>query len=131
GEMEGDDAYVFGCVTGAVIDEAGHVHVADAQAFEVRVFSPAGEYLHRYGRAGEVPGEFRNISGIGRDGAGGVAVLDGGLARVGRFAAEGGFVDSFRLERTHMIHDYNAPVRFDAYGRFHDRVSLSTRVDEA
>ena len=117
-------------MTGAVLDEASRVHVADAQALEVRVFSPAGEFLFRYGRAGEGPGEFRNISGIGRDGAGGVAVLDGSLGRVSRFDAEGEYRESFRLERAYMIHGYNAPVRFDAEGRFHDRVQLSTRIDE-
>ena len=43
GEVQGEDPYVFGRVSGVVVDAAGRIHVADSQAREIRVFSEAGD----------------------------------------------------------------------------------------
>ena len=126
GVMDGAAEEVLGEVAGVAVDEEGRIWVADDQAKEIRVFDPDGVFLRVVGREGEGPGEFRNLSGLARA-PGGVAALDGVLARVTVFDAEGGVVRSFRLERPYMILMAGAPMAFDQAGRFFDRTHLSTR----
>jgi hypothetical protein len=59
GEVDGPAPFVFGRVTGLAEDERGRILVADFSANEVRVFSPAGDFLFSIGREGEGPGEMR------------------------------------------------------------------------
>lgn len=125
GEVDGADPYVFGDVTGVLVNEDGRIYIADTQALEVRIFSPEGEFVSRFGRSGDGPGEMRNISGLGWAPGGGVTVLDGRLSRVSIFDATGKFSNSFRLERPYMIFGRGALVRFDAKGHFYDRTALS------
>lgn len=127
GEVDGREAYTFGQVAGVVVGEDGRIYVGDAQNLEVRVFSGDGELETRFGREGEGPGEFRNISGVSRA-PGGVAVLDGMLGRVTVFAPRGEIVRSFRLERPYMILEHFALMRFDDGGRFYDRARLASAV---
>jgi hypothetical protein len=91
GETEGDDAYVFGQISGVAVDPLGQIHVADPQALQIRVFSPEGEFLRQVGREGEGPGEFKHIGGLALA-PDGVAALDGGLGRVTVFGLTGDVV---------------------------------------
>jgi 6-bladed beta-propeller len=125
GAVDGPEPYVFGSVGGVVVAADGRIYVADAQAREIRVFSPGGEYLERFGRGGEGPGEFGHIGGLGGAPGGGVAALDGQLARVSVFDPDGRFLRSFRLERPYMVLQSGSPVRFDGEGRFYDRTGLA------
>ncbi len=125
GEVDGEDPYVFGRVAGVTVGEDGRIYVGDTQALEVRVFSPGGEFLTRFGREGEGPGEFTNISGVGRAPEG-IAVLDGRQARVTVFRPDGEVVRTIRLERRYMVFEYGALMRFDREGRFYDRARLSS-----
>ncbi len=54
----------FGQVFSLTTDDQGRIYVADFQASEIRVFSPEGECLRTFGRAGEGPGEFVMLAGI-------------------------------------------------------------------
>ncbi len=54
----------FGDVFSLTVDNAGRIYVADAQADDIRVFSPEGECLRVFGGAGEGPGEFAMLAGI-------------------------------------------------------------------
>jgi hypothetical protein len=128
GAVDGAEPYVFGQVAGVAIGDDGRIYVADGHATEIRVFSPEGEFVTRFGRKGEGPGEFLDISGLGLGPQGGIAVLDGRLGRVSLFDADGKFSRSFRLERPYLILEYGALVRFDEEGRFYDRTSLSSRI---
>jgi hypothetical protein len=38
GELEGAEEYLFGQISGLAVDSEGHIHVADPQAKEIRVF---------------------------------------------------------------------------------------------
>ena len=127
GAMDGPEPYVFGQVSGVVVGSEGQIYVADDQAKEVRIFSPLGEFLARFGRAGDGPGEFRNISGLGRGPDDGLAVLDGSQSRISVFDAAGGFQRFFRLERPFRILLHGSPVRFDEEGRYYDLTPLSSR----
>lgn len=126
GRMDGAEEEVFGAVTGVVVDADGRIWVADGQASEIRVFGPEGTFLRRVGRAGEGPGEFRNISGLALA-PDGVGALDGQLGRVTVFRPDGGVARTFRLERAYMVLEQGAPMAFDDEGRFFDRARLSLR----
>lgn len=82
GVVEGDAAYQFTGVTGAVRLDDGTVVVADGGAQEVRFFGPDGRFREGVGRQGGGPGEFTGLSGLGKDGAGGVWAYDFSLRRI-------------------------------------------------
>lgn len=124
GVVSGPAPYVFGAIAGVVVGPRGRVYVGDAQADQVRVFSAAGKYLATFGRKGEGPGEFQNISGLGPAPGGGVAALDGALGRVTVFDSTGVVERTFRLARPYEVLEYDALVRFDTLGRFYDRTGL-------
>lgn len=127
GEVEGPGEYVFGRISDVVVDAQGHIHVADPQATEIRIFSPAGAFVRRLGREGEGPGEFGHISGLTLTSSG-VAALDGRLNRVTVFGPEGDVSRTFRLQRPYMILEHHAPMAFDSPGRFFDRARLARGV---
>lgn len=58
GELDGEDAYLFGQVTGLEVTEDGRVVLVDQQARRVRIFAPDGTHERSFGQAGEGPGEF-------------------------------------------------------------------------
>jgi len=57
GSLEGDDAYVFGFVSGIAVDDAGRILVADMHAHEIRVFDADGTHRFSFARRGAGPGE--------------------------------------------------------------------------
>ena len=57
GHVDGAPELQFGEIVSLDVDRAGRIYVLDQQAQEVRVFSPAGEYLRSVGQPGEGPGE--------------------------------------------------------------------------
>jgi hypothetical protein len=130
GELEGEDVYVFGRISGVTVDSRGQIHVADSQALEIRVFSREGEFLRRVGRDGEGPGEFRHIGGLALA-PDGVAALDGILGRVTVFGSTGEVIQTFRLRRPYMLLKPFAAMGFGPQGQFLDRarLSMTTGVD--
>jgi hypothetical protein len=108
GSLEGDEAYQFGQIGGVDVDADGNVYITDAQAQEVRVFDPAGAYLHTIGAPGGGPGEFgRGVSGVFVVG-GEVVVPDLGNTRVSRFNLDGDFIASEQIDLAKGI-----PLRMD------------------
>ena len=89
GEMDGADPYLFGNVRGLDVDDRGRILVVDAQAREVRVFSPEGRHLHSFGRRGEGPGEFSEPDVIRIRDDGLLVIRDQRNARFSLFAPEG------------------------------------------
>jgi len=89
GELEGDGPDVFGRVGGLAVGPNGNVHVLDAQANEIRVFSPVGAHLRTMGGRGQGPGELQNPGGIGVLSDGRVLVRDPRNLRVQVYAADG------------------------------------------
>lgn len=59
-----DPCSAFGDAFSLTVDSAGRIYVADAQADDIRVFSPEGECLRVFGGAGGGPGEFAMLAGI-------------------------------------------------------------------
>ena len=58
GRMSGDERYLFGEVTGAIVLRGGRIAILDRQAALIRVYSPEGEHIEDWGGRGEGPGEF-------------------------------------------------------------------------
>jgi hypothetical protein len=72
-------------------DDAGHIYVADVAGSEVRVFDARGRHVRSFGGPGDEPGEFRRISGMDWGPDGRLRIMDGQLARLSVFDADGSF----------------------------------------
>ena len=76
GAMDGEPAYLFDRIAGALTLSDGRIVVADMGASELRFFDPAGQHLMSAGSKGEGPGEFRQIMGLHSLPDDGIAVYD-------------------------------------------------------
>ncbi|HXV13619.1 MAG TPA: 6-bladed beta-propeller, partial [Candidatus Krumholzibacteria bacterium] len=59
-----EPAYLFGQITFIAIADDNSVFVVDGQLNMIRHYDPRGVYLAHVGRAGEGPGEYREIKGM-------------------------------------------------------------------
>lgn len=91
GRLDGPVEYTFGRVAGVTVALDGSVIVGDAQGPVVRRYSVEGVYLGDIGRAGEGPGEYSSLAGLGVAPSGDLAVFDVSNARVTWFTAAGDF----------------------------------------
>jgi len=71
----------FSGIAGLQLDPHGGIWVLDRQAHEIRVFSPAGDFVRAIGRQGEGPGEFVEANGFALDARGLVWIPDHRLRR--------------------------------------------------
>ena len=90
GETEGRPEYQFGQIGTIGVGSDGSLYVIDAQAQQVKVFSPDGTFEHTIGRPGAGPGEIGPgalfvLVGIGDT----VFVPDLGNRRINRYAPDG------------------------------------------
>lgn len=91
----------------------GTVYVLDWQDGCVRVFDAGGQFVRQVGRPGQGPGDINTPCWIDLGPRGELFVLDGRNMRVSRFAQDGTFVKSFRVEK------YSATLRADGAGRLY------------
>ena len=78
----------------------GYLYAMEGGAFGVKgvlVFDQEGHFIRQIGRAGEGPGEFRQLAAFGWHGDT-LWVLDNALYRVASFSLDGEFLDSWRYE---------------------------------
>lgn len=113
GTLEGPAETTFGRVANVGVDASGRIHVVDAQARTVRVFDPAGTYLHSVGHEGEGPGELQQPSGIAFHPDGRLLVRDFGNTRINVYSADGEPLDTWRLPGG-FSHGY--PLHIDTAG---------------
>ncbi|MET0395983.1 MAG: hypothetical protein ABW277_04095 [Longimicrobiaceae bacterium] len=99
GVAEGDAAYQFGSVAGAVRLADGGIAVADRQSGDVRWYDARGRHVRTVGRKGGGPGEFTRIGWIQAVGDS-LAVGDGGASRVTILGPDGAV-----LRTTAMVDD--------------------------
>lgn len=97
GELDGDEAYLFGDVHGIDVDDSGRIWVVDAQAAAVRVYAPDGRHLADLGRRGEGPGEFLRPDFIRIRSDGTILVRDQRNARFSRFSTEGEYLGGWAI----------------------------------
>jgi len=96
GEEVGDDAYLFGSITGAWATN-DHIYVVDSQIPAVRAFDHEGNYLFDVGRTGQGPGEYSQPMGLAVDADGRVIITDIAGARLNTYDAEGTSLESWAL----------------------------------
>ena len=125
GEIDGDDPYLFTRIESIVEDAGGRLIVADLQSHQVRVFGSGGDFLFRFGRQGEGPGELTRpcCLSFGPDGA--LWVRESTRYSVFRLNAASAEYDR-GVRIAHGGVGMVAPVTFDAAGRLVDIGSLMT-----
>jgi len=89
GVVEGESAFQFTGITGAVRLRDGTVVVADEGSQEVRFFGPDGAHRRTVGRRGGGPGEFTGLAALGKDAGGRVWAYDFSLRRITWMDGEG------------------------------------------
>lgn len=98
-----DPDYGFSRIGGVDVDRDGNVWVFEAQARELRAYSPTGELLRRVGQRGDGPGEFSQWGTIDFGVAGDTLwVFDSGNRRLTLFNRMGevlsdGTIEQFRI----------------------------------
>jgi hypothetical protein len=92
GVLQGDSAYQFDQIAGAVRLADGRIVVADGASSQIRTFDTHGRLLSVTGRRGGGPGEFEIIASLGAAGGDTVWVYDFSLRRVSFFTATGDLV---------------------------------------
>ncbi len=97
GVVDGDPAYQFSMVAGAVRLAGGGVVVADGGFQEVRFFDADGAHVRSTGGTGSGPGEFTGLAGLGPTPGGGVWAYDFPLRRVTVLDAAGDVAGLSRL----------------------------------
>jgi hypothetical protein len=112
GELEGEAPFVFGRIGWIDVDADGRLAVLDAQAREVRVFSPEGDHVRTIGRTGDGPGEFRSPMQVRFASDGRIIVRE--AARFSVFSPEGEYVAGWPLRSGFST---NAPFFLDANDR--------------
>jgi hypothetical protein len=129
GSMEGEEAYVFGRVSGLARDDAGRIYVADLHAHEVRVFGEDGEHRFTLGRRGGGPGELSSpcCLAFGPDGL--LWVRDNGNARYVAFEVSEQNATAVATQRmSHSDANRHVATTFDEAGRL---VDVGMRPDPA
>lgn len=97
GVLEGDPSYQLFQVAGALRLTDGRIVVANRGTNELRFYDAVGVYLGASGRKGGGPGEFENLSWLGRLGSDSLLAYDSRHFRVSMFDSAGRFVRSFAL----------------------------------
>jgi len=96
--VEGDLNLQFGQIAGIAVDSRQRILVLDAQARNIRVFSPDGAYQQSIGQPGEGPGELGAQVGALFVGPGDTLLVpDLANERVNRYAPDGTSLGSFPL----------------------------------
>jgi hypothetical protein len=124
-----EEAFAFGDITGLTVAADGRIYVADGQAKEICAFSPTGEFLFRFGRSGEGPGEFGAIDALARTPQGDILARDPRLFRITRFAVDGGYIALFRIQRPFQQYASGLGFAIDRDGVVHDRLSVMQGIE--
>jgi len=98
GAVVGDEAYLLHQASDAVVLPDGRIVVANAGTNELRVFNGAGVHLATWGREGEGPGEFMDLTGVDTWPGDSLVVWESRSRAISVFDSRGMFGRSFVLE---------------------------------
>jgi|GEM_PF-443290 len=79
----------FNFPSNIMVSPDGEVYVVDSGNFRVQVFGPEGEFRRKWGRVGDMPGEFARPRGIAMDSEGHIYIVDAAFQNVQVFTKEG------------------------------------------
>lgn len=119
GAVNGAPEYTFGRIGGVVVGPKQRIYVAASMAQQVRVYSPTGHFLFRFGHEGDGPGEFRSIEGIAFAPNGRLAVYDADHRALEFFTAEGRYLSDTPLHLAVTVTGVPRPLYFDNAGGFY------------
>ncbi|MCJ7582005.1 MAG: 6-bladed beta-propeller [Candidatus Aminicenantes bacterium] len=97
GQIEGDENYMFGAGISFNTDEEGNFYVTDFANTKIVKYTPNGEYILSFGRKGQGPGEFQNMSVTRFDKDGFLYVTDSTNRRISFFNKNGEFIRQIHL----------------------------------
>ncbi|MCK5132902.1 MAG: hypothetical protein KAR40_12205 [Candidatus Sabulitectum sp.] len=100
----GDSNFVFGVIQDLDFTAEGNIAVLDSRKKNVRLFSPAGDFLGEFGGEGEAPGEFLNPRGV-------ACLNDGRIAVTDPFSREVEVFDS-DLQHSGTVSDFTTRAPF-------------------
>ncbi len=114
----GDEAGEFNFPTNIAIDRRNNnIVVSDTQNFRIQIFDKDGEFIHKFGRIGDLPGMFARPKGVGVDTEGHIYVADAAFNQIqifdqkGRlllyFGGHGGEPGTFRQVAGLYVDDYD------------------------
>ena len=117
-EVGGEDpGFIFNNIHDINVGPAGRIYVLDVLETDVKVFSPDGRYLFKFGRRGQGPGEFQGPYGFSvLPQSNRILIIDQlWMKRFNYFDAQGHFLQSFRdtlREQNLLPHDnsLNSPT---------------------
>lgn len=105
GQVDGADELTFGRIGGMVVGRDGTMYVYDAHQTVglIRLYSPSGEFIRTLGAKGGGPGEYGQINGFALAANGDLVLWDASGGRINRYAADGSFLESFRVPVSGMF----------------------------
>ena len=98
GALEGEAPYLLDRVQGALTLADGRIVVRNVGSRDLRVFDASGSHLATWGGAGDGPGEFENLFGVGRWPGDSLIAWFAQGRRLSVFDGEGNFGRTFGLE---------------------------------
>lgn len=126
GRADGEGPDLFGRINSLAVDPGGRIWVLDAQAQELRVFGPDGEYIRTVGRKGGGPGEFAQAIKVELGPDGNIWVMDPQNNRHSVFDTAGTYLEGKHALGGFVILPW--PGRFDRQGRYYSPVPMRGEV---
>ena len=96
GAEVGDENDMFGSQVFMNTDDEGNIYVTDRDRKAVRKYDPNGKFLHSFGRPGQGPGEFQDISEVRFDVEGNIYLNDVGNQRISFLKKEGNYIKGIK-----------------------------------
>ena len=113
GRADGDGPDLFGRIHSLAVDPGGRIWVLEAQAQELRVFGPDGQYIRTVGRKGGGPGEFAQAVKVELGPDGNLWVMDPSNNRHSVFDTAGTYLEGKHAPGGFVIMPW--PGGFDRY----------------
>lgn len=122
GRADGDGPDLFGRIHSLAVDPGGRIWVLEAQAQELRVFGPDGQYIRTVGRKGGGPGEFAQAVKVELGPDGNLWVMDPSNNRHSVFDTAGTYLEGKHAPGGFVILPW--PGGFDRQGRYYSPTPL-------
>ena len=95
GILDGDENYIFGQISALAVDNKGNVYVTEREVGEIRKFDSNGQFVIKFGRKGQGPGEFEFIMYMNTKANGDLLVYDYMRMSISQFSSSGEFIKTY------------------------------------
>ena len=92
GAVDGASEILFSQIRAAVRLADGRIAVANGDPTEIRIFSPTGTFLGKFGRRGQGPGEFQSLAALMPGGGDTILAVNAPRFQLLRFTGAGAYV---------------------------------------